>query len=237
MGYSSFDNLAANGIIDFDAEAYIKGTKPRYVGNPESCNQLPFEQPLPGNPCGYGIQPGKQLEGEPEVDAFIHREKHKSKEAGEHNESEHSSPWKPFVAGGLITALGLYIANKYRSVIPKITSNNNTPQATTNTTQPKKGLWNKIKSFFKGGTPQAAQTTQTTQTAAPVAAKKGFFSKKWVKVTGWSSVALLGLYGIYRFIQNRKYAHEREGHMEPFAPMDIPHLESPPQVEPLHEEK
>ena len=36
---NNLDNLAREGIIDFDATAFVTGTKPRYVGNP-SYSQL-----------------------------------------------------------------------------------------------------------------------------------------------------------------------------------------------------
>ena len=38
----NLDNLAANGVIDFDAPAFLLGQKPRYIGNP-SIEGLPLE--------------------------------------------------------------------------------------------------------------------------------------------------------------------------------------------------
>lgn len=38
---NNLDNLAREGIIDFDATAFVTGTKPRYIGNP-SYAQLPM---------------------------------------------------------------------------------------------------------------------------------------------------------------------------------------------------
>lgn len=38
---NNLDNLAREGIIDFDASAFVLGTKPRYVGNPPYI-QLPL---------------------------------------------------------------------------------------------------------------------------------------------------------------------------------------------------
>lgn len=41
----NLDMLAQNGVIDFDAPAYIRGTKPRYAGNP--VNPSPFSDYVP----------------------------------------------------------------------------------------------------------------------------------------------------------------------------------------------
>lgn len=38
---NNLDNLAREGIIDFDAAAFVAGTKPRYIGNPPYA-QLPM---------------------------------------------------------------------------------------------------------------------------------------------------------------------------------------------------
>lgn len=44
--YTSLDSLAANGIIDFDANSYITGAPPRYAGRLNNNNYLPYQQPL-----------------------------------------------------------------------------------------------------------------------------------------------------------------------------------------------
>lgn len=41
---ANLDMLSANGIIDYDAAAYLRGTPPRYIGNPSLRTQ---PQPLP----------------------------------------------------------------------------------------------------------------------------------------------------------------------------------------------
>ena len=38
---NNLDNLAREGIIDYDAASFILGTKPRYIGNP-TYQQLPL---------------------------------------------------------------------------------------------------------------------------------------------------------------------------------------------------
>ena len=41
---TSLDNLAASGVIDFDAPAFLLGQNPRYVGNPD-LGRLPLDDP------------------------------------------------------------------------------------------------------------------------------------------------------------------------------------------------
>jgi len=57
------DNLASLGIIDFDADAYINGTPPRFIGSPAYPTSFP------------GVAPGSALAGQPDKDAFTKHEK------------------------------------------------------------------------------------------------------------------------------------------------------------------
>lgn len=97
---STLDNLAALGVVDFDPEAYIKGTTPRYVGAPRY--YLPFEQPLPA------FQPPAHLP--------VNMKPH---EQPKHDEFKHESEiplWKKLVTGGLVAglvALGVYKAKSF----------------------------------------------------------------------------------------------------------------------------
>ena len=58
---AAMDSLAAGGVINFDAPAYILGTNPRYVGNP-SLENLPLEDPQ--------YFRGIKLKNVPDVDQF-----------------------------------------------------------------------------------------------------------------------------------------------------------------------
>lgn len=88
---SSLDNLAANGVIDFDADAFIRGTTPRYVGGDKT--YLPFETPLPQSIKGLNTS---NLKGQPDSDVF--------------NDGKKKLPlWKKItagVAGTLLLAFG-----------------------------------------------------------------------------------------------------------------------------------
>ena len=47
---NDLDACAAAGVLNFDAPSYIRGTNPRYVGNPELANitgQIPNIKPQP----------------------------------------------------------------------------------------------------------------------------------------------------------------------------------------------
>ncbi len=54
----SLDNLAASGVIDFDAPAFLLGQAPRYAGHP-NLEQIPMQNPafLPQNIKMNGNQP------------------------------------------------------------------------------------------------------------------------------------------------------------------------------------
>jgi len=56
--YTSLDSLAANGIIDFDANSYLTGAPPRYAGKLYSNNSLPYQQPLMDMYSPYAMAPG-----------------------------------------------------------------------------------------------------------------------------------------------------------------------------------
>ena len=183
MGVNDLDALAANGIIEFDADSYVRGKPPRYVGDPDGYVGLPFERPLPAT-NEYGIMPGPKLHGEPSVDAFISRE-----------HTEKPSNWKGFLFGAFVAtlgALGLYkFGEKLKGWISKKPPVNqappviNTTQQATNAAQPventaKKSFVQKVKDGFKD--------------------LKGKFSKlpKWAKGTTYAAGGLAGLYIIYK---------------------------------------
>ena len=108
MGQYDLYNLAANDIINFDADAYVKGLPPRFVGNPAGYVGLPFEQPLPG----YGIYPGQHLAGAPARDAFVN-----------HNKAKEPLNWKEALLGTILGGVsilgGLKIAKAIKNAKAK----------------------------------------------------------------------------------------------------------------------
>lgn len=93
---STIDNLTSAGIIDFDAESYVKGTAPRYIGAPRAC--LPFEQPLPVFQAPNKGIPG--LPNQPKKDEFVHK-------------AEGTPAWKKTLAGLLVAGLIAAVALKF----------------------------------------------------------------------------------------------------------------------------
>lgn len=83
----ALDNLAAGGVIDFDAPAFILDKQPRYIGNPR-LDRLPLESEV--------LPPGIQMKKLPEIDEF-------SKDEG----YIQNPAWKKWAFGGLVlTVIG-----------------------------------------------------------------------------------------------------------------------------------
>ena len=119
---NDLDMCASLGIINFDAPAYIRGTNPRYVGNPELemiSGQIPDMKP------------------QPQKDEF-------------NKEISHGNPtWKKWVFGIFATGLAVLGAYKLRNtkVASKIVNYaKNLPQKITNLATTG---WNKLKNVFK----------------------------------------------------------------------------------------
>lgn len=112
MSSNALDNLAINGVINFDADSYVKGQPPRYVGNPNGYNGLPLDQPLMAAPQAYGVNPGTQLSGQPSKDAFIN-----------HGENEHSRPsWKALLTGVALAGLAIFTGVKCKAKLSQLFS-------------------------------------------------------------------------------------------------------------------
>lgn len=204
MGNTSFDSLAANGIINFDADAYIRGTTPRYVGNPNMGNGLPFEQPLNAMPSFPPL--GSQLPHQPIKDEFSH-EKHEKKE----------KDWKELLTLGVIGGTAVYAGIKYKNSIKKMFSKKvktPPPSATAGATT----------------AATAATTATTATTAGKSAARKAkiqaFFKNKTVKIAGLVGVGLIALYGLYDIISKKK-AHAGAGEGLPIPIHAQAHQEAP----------
>ena len=95
---SSLDRLASEGIVNFDSEAFIKDTAPRYVGAPQL--SLPFEQPLYAYPPNQST--GPILPAQPKKDEFLNKPPKSGNPA-----------WKKILAGGIIAGLLALVGIKY----------------------------------------------------------------------------------------------------------------------------
>jgi len=108
---SALDMLAAGGVIDFDAPAYLLDQKPRYVGHPD-LERLPLENPI------Y-LPQGTKLKNVPDKDLFD-----KSKDGN----LIHNPKWKKFMfgavaLGGIISAF-IFLKNPLSAIksfkLPKL---------------------------------------------------------------------------------------------------------------------
>ena len=110
---TAMDGLAAGGVINFDAPAYILGSNPRYVGNP-SLEGLPME-----NPAYFK---GIQLKNVPPVDEF----KYNDQLPGQ---KKKTNVWGwilggigavAVVVGGVLLAKGkIKIPESWKKILPK----------------------------------------------------------------------------------------------------------------------
>lgn len=98
----ALDNLAAGGVIDFDAPSFILGQKPRYVGHPEM-EQLPTALPdlLP---------PGVKLKDIPRKDSF------------DSSDPIKTPKWKKWLFGGLLAVGVAFFALKKTGYMSKMTN-------------------------------------------------------------------------------------------------------------------
>lgn len=140
----SLDNLATNGIIDFDAEAYVKGLPPRFVGSPERYVGLPGEMPLMAEPPVYGVYPGARLSGHPRRDGFEYPE---IEEGG-------NPSWKKALATVLLSGLAVIGAIRYRGKLAKFFSEKKaevtSPSFKQKVSDFFKNAKTKVVDFFKG---------------------------------------------------------------------------------------
>ena len=101
---NNLDNLAREGIIDFDASAFILGTTPRYVGNP------PYTQlPLPD----MSMVDTTNLK-QPQKDEIIRTTPDKASK----NTTSKNPTWKKVLFGLLATGLLIYGGSKLSKFKP-----------------------------------------------------------------------------------------------------------------------
>ena len=181
MSNFALDNLAANGVINYDADAFVKGANPRFVGDPDGQLHLPFEQPLmtyEPMPSGYG----PQLVPQAGKDEF--------RKASGHSEGNKSNlDWKKALFGAIIGGgaifggVKLYNFKKNRAAAKAKKEAQKIAAAASNApdTAKKAGFikrtWNKIK--------------------GSAVSKKIETLPKAVKYGGVGIIGLLGLYGLY----------------------------------------
>lgn len=112
---SQLDTLSQNGILNFDADAYVKGTSPRYAGELPK-QYLPFDRPLGCYPTQpMLLPPGTKLPEQAKTDEMVKNG----------NEPKKTSTWKKVLFGllgvGLIIGGGYKIAKSKSHKLGKVT--------------------------------------------------------------------------------------------------------------------
>ena len=188
MSTNSLDTLAANNIINFDADAYVKGTPPRYVGDPDGEQYLPLDRPIMANYPQYGINAGPQLHGEPSKDAFIsHGEDHKKIDI----------PWATILTIGSISALAIAAGIKIKSFLNNRKTASSTTGGVVSTLKAKASSLPKPKDLYNNA--------------------KTWFTKlpPWGRVSGGIAAGLAVLYGIYKLTSGKEGQVAQEGQETP----------------------
>lgn len=199
MGYGALDSLASNGIIDFDANAYVNGTPPRYIGAPSDGISLPGELPA------YATKAQGNLKGEPEVDAFISNSEKKT----------NNMPLSTILTGGAVAAIIVGLGIKAKSLFKGPNQNAKgfigsiKDKVTTLFTKKEE-----VKSEEKLNTgKEATKETSKTKEAIKKAVKEGegFFKKHpKLKTGGLVAAGVLGLYGIYKILTGHKIEPQQQ---------------------------
>lgn len=198
MGFDNASrNLASIGVIDFDANAYIRGTKPMYVGSPEPPLQLPFDAPIGSNfscPASFNSSfGGPRLNSQPSADAFVSHEK-----------GSEGISLKEGLFGGLLGTLGILGLVKLLSkkkADPLIDDEAITAEATK-----KPSIWKRIKNL--GSTAWAKVKSIGSGAGKKVKGAGSTILEKTKGLTKYEKgiigtiIGTLTLYGLYKIFSN-----------------------------------
>ena len=211
MSSNSLDNLATNGIINFDADAFVRGTTPKFVGTPTdeysygdaplmATPYLPYASHTKAhnqhsNP--YGIKAGPHLSKEyNSQDTFISSEK------------EHSLPSaKSILAGGLVAALIGGIVLKGSSILKKGSIQKffeNCKNKLSSAFDSTKKITDNVTKEVKENSGENIEKIKK-HSGKVLESVKGFASKhsQKLKIAGVGVLGLLGLYGLYEILTEK----------------------------------
>lgn len=123
----NLDMLAQEGVINFDAPAFVMGTKPRYVGNPRLSQMQPFPGPIPEAPLINQPQPL--------VDEF---------QKQDNNNHVKNPTWKKVLFGLVAAGTLIFAGYKFKKTLIPYAK-----KACTNISDFCKNSWNKFTGLFK----------------------------------------------------------------------------------------
>lgn len=183
---TKFENLGAQGIVDYDVNAYVYGGAKKPAHRNED-NNLPFDKPLMASPEVPVLVPGAKMHQQPTHDQF---KREKSMTPGQ------------ALTAIIVAGLGILGIMKFGPKIKDLFSRTG------------KNLQKKIKNGKKAtkkAAKKAKAATKTTKaTKGAKATKTGLMSKlsklpKWAKVTGWCAAGVLALVGISKVFSKKEH--------------------------------
>lgn len=196
---STIDSLTSGGVIDFDAESYIKGVPPRYIGAPKT--YLPFEQPLPGYVVPNLGAPAK-LHEQPHKDELVKEQKTPS--------------WKKLLAGLLAASLVIFAGYKLKQKGTKaVEAVKNTPKTVAG--------WFKGKAKTQQAGAAASEAVNKTKGIFARTKDKIVGLPKWAKITGGIAAGLLASYGAIKVFFNSKVPSPQPEHPPAINPHPARH--------------
>lgn len=192
-GLSTLDNLVANGVLNFDADAYVRGGAPRYYGNPFGSQAMPFDQPITPYPYAspyYGGGYAPMLPSQPNVDAFINRHEHSS-----------ANSLKELLVYGFAGSLIIYGIHKLNKLggffKDKLSKIGTKKSSTVKKEEPKKPEDTKTGGKVKNAAEDVANAARN---------EGSWFKRNGKKVGGWAlfGVAALGALAVLRSMFRKK---------------------------------
>lgn len=203
MGFDNASrNLASLGIVDFDSNAFIRGTKPAYVGSPEPKVELPFDAPMPvySSPLYpnylYSSFGGPVLSSQPSKDAFV---SHHSNKGITLKEGLFAT-----LLGGLgILGLAKLVSRKKAPKAPAVAPTVEASAEAATKTAEKATFWSKVKG--------AGSTAWTkTKDLGSTVLNKFRGAPGWAKASIGVTAGLTVLYGAYKAFSSPKPPHQQE---------------------------
>ena len=193
---SSMDGLAANGIINFNPDAYVQSGVAQYAE--EQSMELPFDRPLYATPYVPYYRVGYMNPGQPLRDTYV---RHESRSQG---------------LSGIDVLAGILVGGAATYLGVKVLSDNKVKPATAAAAS-KKGFFTKCKdAIFEAKDTVVSwvkkirgvsDTEKLINEAAKNSAKeqKGFFTNRFykTKIAGCIAAGVIALYAIYKAVAGR----------------------------------
>lgn len=189
---AKFENLAANGIIDFDANAFVYGGK-QVPATHEEEPYMPFDKPLMASPNVPVMMPGVTMHQQPHRDQFGNEKKITPKEA---------------LTAVILAGLGVFglikgvpmVKDLVENISNKISKNKKKAQKAEKEAKAKK-IADEAKAAEKT---KNAKATNTLTKGWKNLTEKIAKLPKWSKFVGGAGIALVAFFGIKKLFSKNK---------------------------------